>query len=227
MTLKAKTTSGHGPEVAEAEISEADGTGDMSSAPRPMRADAVKNRARILAVSEEIFASEGVSVPIDRVAEKAGLGIGTLYRHFPTKEALFEAIVVARLEDLLETAKAQTGASDAGEALFSFLRTMAGQASAKRDLFEALGSAGIDIKSQCSEMMDEIKRNVDLLRQRAVDAGALRNDVSTEEIFGLVMGACQASTHAGSDETGCQRMVEIVCDGLRSTVASPRSVRAS
>jgi AcrR family transcriptional regulator len=192
-----------------------------------MRADAVKNRARILAAAEEIFATEGVSVPIDRVAEKAGLGVGTLYRHFPTKEALFEAIVVERLEDLLETVRAQRDASDAGEALFSFLRAIAQQASAKRDLFEALGSAGIDIKSQCSEMMDEIKRNVDALRQRAVEAGALRNDVSTEEIFGLVMGACQASGHAGSDDAGCQRMVEIVCDGLRSTGVPHRAVRES
>src|SRR5580658_7478468 len=57
---------------------------------RPMRADAVKNRARILEAAEEIFATQGVSVPIDAVAERAGLGVGTLYRHFPTKEALFE-----------------------------------------------------------------------------------------------------------------------------------------
>jgi AcrR family transcriptional regulator len=223
MTAKAKAASG-GPEVSAGEAYEPDGSDQMPSTPRPMRADAVKNRARILAAAEEVFATEGVSVPIDRVAEKAGLGVGTLYRHFPTKEALFEAIVVARLEDLLETVKAQVEAGDAGDALFSFLRSMAGQASAKRDLFDALGSAGIDIKSQCSEMVDEMKQNVDVLRQRAAAAGALRCDVSTDEIFGLVMGACQAGEHAGSDEAGSQRMVEIVCDGLRSaTVPSHTS----
>jgi len=227
MTVKARTASDYGPGASEDEAYESDGSDTVPSPSRPMRADAVKNRARILAAAEEIFATEGVSVPIDRVAEKAGLGVGTLYRHFPTKEALFEAIVVERLEDLLETVRAQRDASDAGEALFSFLRAIAQQASAKRDLFEALGSAGIDIKSQCSEMMDEIKRNVDALRQRAVEAGALRNDVSTEEIFGLVMGACQASGHAGSDDAGCQRMVEIVCDGLRSTGVPHRAVRES
>ncbi len=227
MTVKATTASGHDPGVSENEASHAESVDEMPSTPRPMRADAVKNRARILAASEEIFATEGVSVPIDRVAEKAGLGVGTIYRHFPTKEALFEAIVVARLDDLLETVKAQRDARDAGEALFSFLRTMAEQASAKRDLFDALGSAGIDIKSQCTETMDEIKGNVDLLRRRAVDAGAIRPDVSTEEIFGLVMGACQASAHTGMDKAGSQRMVEIVCDGLRSTVVSPISVSVS
>ena len=112
-----------------------------------MRADAVKNRARILEAAEEIFATQGVSVPIDAVAERAGLGVGTLYRHFPTKEALFEAIVVARLEQLLETIRTQRDAPDPGPALFAFLGEFAGHASAKKDLFEALGSAGIDIKS--------------------------------------------------------------------------------
>ena len=112
-----------------------------------------------------------MSVPIDTVAERAGLGVGTLYRHFPTKEALYEAIVMARLDTLLETVRTLKDAADAGEALFSFLREFAGHASAKRDLFEALGSAGIDIKSQCSEMVDEMKQNVDSLRQRAVASG--------------------------------------------------------
>ena len=61
---------------------------------RPQRADAVKNRRRILEAAEEVFASQGVSAPVDLVAEQAGVGVGTLYRHFPTKEALIEAIVV-------------------------------------------------------------------------------------------------------------------------------------
>ena len=149
MTVKTKTASGYGLRVSDHRVDESGDSDERLPTARRMRADAVKNRARILAAAEEIFATEGVSVPIDRVAEKAGLGVGTLYRHFPTKEALFEAIVVARLETLLETVKAQREATDAGEALFSFLRAIAGQASAKRDLFEALGSAGIDIQRAC------------------------------------------------------------------------------
>jgi AcrR family transcriptional regulator len=197
--------------------------GDGVSPPRPMRADAVKNRARILAAAEEIFATQGVSVPIDTVAELAGVGVGTLYRHFPTKEALFEAIVMARLEEVLETVRTQSEAPDAGEALFGFLRRFAILASAKRDLFEAMGSAGFDIKSQCSAMVDEMKQKIDTLRLRAVDVGALRSDVSTDEMVGLVMGACQAGEHTGADGGGCQRMVEIVCDGLRPPITGPVS----
>jgi AcrR family transcriptional regulator len=223
MTAKAETASGTGPGVSAVEVRESDDAGERRPGSRPMRADAVKNRARILAAAEEIFAAEGVSVPIDTVAERAGLGVGTLYRHFPTKEALFEAIVVARLEQLLETARTQCDASDPGAALFAFLSEFSGHASAKRDLFEALSSAGIDIKSQCFEMMDEMKRTIDMLRQRAVAAGAIRADVSTDEMVGLVIGACQVGGHAGADDDSIQRMVKIVCDGLRGPDAALRS----
>ena len=211
--------------TANAATAPADGL-EVSGEVRPMRADAVKNRARILEAAEEIFATEGISVPVDRVAERAGLGVGTLYRHFPTKEALFEAIVVSRLEQLLELVRAQCAAQDPGPALFSFLREFAGQASAKRDLFDALGSAGIDIKSQCFETMDEMKRNIDVLRQRAVDVGAVRSDVSSEEMIGLIVGTCQAGGHDGIDEAAVQRMVEIVCDGLRAPVSSSPDIRS-
>jgi AcrR family transcriptional regulator len=181
-----------------------------------MRADAVKNRQRILEAAEAIFATEGVSVPIDTVAERAGVGVGTLYRHFPTKEALFEAIVVARLESLVEIAKSYAGAADPGDALFAFLGEFAQQASAKHDLFDALGSAGIDIKSTCAEMVDEMKRSIDVLLQRAVEAGSVRSDISTDEMIALVVGVCQGQSHSGCDDAAVQRMVRVVCDGLRA-----------
>src|ERR1700722_20337839 len=155
MTTKAQIAPGPGPESADGEGLAAE---SGRSSPRPMRSDAVKNRQRILEAAEEIFATEGLSVPIDTVAECAGVGVGTLYRHFPTKEALFEAIVTARLEQLLQVAKEHAVAADPGEALFCFLREFAQQASAKHDLFDALSSAGIDIKSTCSEMVDEMKQ---------------------------------------------------------------------
>ena len=102
MTAKAETDPGpRRPRSTEDGARESE-TDDGPPGARPMRADAVKNRQRILEAAEEIFATEGVSVPIDAVAERAGVGVGTLYRHFPTKEALFEAIVMARLEYLLE-----------------------------------------------------------------------------------------------------------------------------
>jgi AcrR family transcriptional regulator len=184
-------------------------------APRALRADAVKNRQRILEAAEATFASEGLSVPVDRVAERAGVGVGTLYRHFPTKEALFEAIVMTRLDDLLTEAQTAADAEDPAAALFTFLRHFAREASAKHDLFDAMGAAGFDIKSQCAETVDEIKRAVDRLVERAKVAGAIRPDVGAEEIIGLIVGVCQAAQQSAYDEAATNRMIDIVCDGIR------------
>jgi AcrR family transcriptional regulator len=224
MTADERAVSGGSAALAEEDAAQANRDLEVRfPGSRPMRADAMKNRRRILEVAEAVFAAEGVSVPIDIVAERAGVGVGTLYRHFPTKEALFEAIVMTRLTDLIETANARAEDREPVEALFSFLREFARQAFAKRDLFDALGSAGIDIKSQCSEMLDDMKRRIDLLLQRAVDAGAVRSDVSTEETIGLLTGACHAASHSGDGDVSVQRMVEVICDGLRAPAAARRS----
>jgi AcrR family transcriptional regulator len=186
-------------------------------APRAVRADAVKNRQRILEAAEATFASEGLAVPVDTVAERAGVGVGTLYRHFPTKEALFQAIVMTRLEDLVGEAQSAADAEDPAVALFSFLRHFASQATAKHDLFDAMGAAGFDIKSQCAETVDEMKRSVDRLVERVKAAGEIRSDVQTDEILGLIMGTCQAAQTSGLDEAASQRMVDIVCNGIRTS----------
>lgn len=180
-----------------------------------MRADALKNRTRILEAAEEIFATEGISVPIDDVAKRAGVGVGTLYRHFPTKEALFEAIVIARIERLLETAKGLEFADDPKEALFTFLREFATQAAAKRDLIDALQLTGVDFKSQCSGVIIEMMERIDTLLQRAVKANAVRADVPVKEVVDLVASACHAGGRTGTDQIAIRRMVEIVIDGLR------------
>lgn len=183
--------------------------------PRLMRADAVKNHRKILEAAEETFASEGVMVPIDIVAERAGVGIGTLYRHFPTKEALYEAIVMTRLSELLETADEYAALPDAGEALNSFLREFAIQAAAKKDLFEALSQAGVDIKTNCSDHIEGLMARIDGLRARAVLSGAVRADVTTEDILNLVMGSCHAAGQNGVDDEGLTRLVNIVIAGIQ------------
>jgi AcrR family transcriptional regulator len=179
-----------------------------------MRADALRNRNRILEAAEEIFAKEGLSVPVDAVAEAAGVGVGTLYRHFPTKEALFEAIVYTRLYELVEATRVGED-QDPGPAFFAFLDKMADQITLKHDLFDALAAAGVDVKSQCGELMHELELGIDGLRERAVAAGAVRDDVGTQEVMGLVIGACLAAEHTGMEKLGCGLMLEVVYDGLR------------
>ncbi len=185
-----------------------------------MRADALKNRERILEAAETTFASLGLSVPIDVVAQRAGVGVGTLYRHFPTKEALFEAIVTTRLEDLLDETKTRRDASDPGAALFLFLHRFANEAFAKADLFDAMNAAGFDIKSKCAETVDDLKRGLDVLVVRAKAVDAVRADITVDEVMSLISGTCMAARQAGLDDASCQRMVDIVCNGLRPPAAS-------
>jgi AcrR family transcriptional regulator len=188
---------------------------DAVDAPRPMRADALKNHEKILLAAEEIFALDGVNVPIDIVAERAGVGIGTLYRHFPTKEALFEAIVTTRLTSLIATAEQYLKDFGPKEGLHAFLREFARQASEKQDLFDALGQAGIDVKARCADTVEDLIAHIDMLRQRAVEAGAVREDVETEDIMNLVMGSCHAASHANSDSASLDRLVDIVVAGIQ------------
>jgi AcrR family transcriptional regulator len=183
--------------------------------PRPKRADAVRNHEKILKAAEETFATEGVSVPIDIVAERAGVGIGTLYRHFPTKEALYEAIVMTRLITLLDLAEGYARDPDPATALYSFLRDFATQAAEKKDLFEALSQAGIDFKTHFSTQVEELVAKVDTLRLRAVASGAVRADVATQDILSLVVGSCHAAGSSGFDESGLNRMIDIVIAGIQ------------
>ena len=144
-------------------VTEADARTNGDASPRPLRADAAKNRERILEAAEATFTAEGVAAPIDAVAQRAGVGVGTVYRHFPTKEALFEAIVTARLDALCETTKQLAEGEAPDEAVFSFLREFGRQASAKQDLFDAMDAAGLDIKSVCAASVEELTRGIDRL----------------------------------------------------------------
>ena len=186
---------------------------------RVPRADAVRNLAKILRAAEEVFAAEGLAVPIDEVARRAGVGIGTVYRHFPTKEALFEAIVVARLEGLIERAQGLCTAVDAGEALFAFVSDLITLAVEKRDIIDELARAGLHSAELDAPIKEKLNAQVEVLLHRAQAAGAVRQDVNIVDLTTLLMGTCMAAGQQGHPEcTG--RLVAVICDGLR---AVPRS----
>lgn len=184
--------------------------------PRPQRADAAKNRLRILEAAEEVFAADGVGAPVDAVAERAGVGVGTLYRNFPTKEALFEAIVVLRIDELAQAIESVAEAEEPGQAFFDFLRLLAERAALKRDLVAALATAGIDIKSQCAETYDRMHQAIERLLRRAQEAGAVRGDIDASQAIGLVIGTCMATEHSPGFAGTSNRMLEVVFDGMRS-----------
>ena len=148
------------------------------------RADARRNRAQILAAAEIVFAEEGLGVPVDEVARRAGVGVGTLYRHFPTKEALFEAVIVHHMERLRDEARTLADSDEPGEALFLFLGFLARDVAAKRNLFEALSGAGINVKDSAGEIKEELEAAAAHLLARAQQAGQVRPDVTVPDVVG-------------------------------------------
>jgi AcrR family transcriptional regulator len=183
-----------------------------------LRADARRNRAQILRAAETVFASKGPGAPIDEVAKEAGLGVGTLYRHFPTKEALIEAVVVDRMQGLLVDARARFASADPGSALFAFLARVFDQAMATKALSNALANTGLDLKKRDSPLWDlwrELVRSTEKLLTRAQRAGLVRSDVDVEDLMAMVGGTAHVMEQ--SDGTcSAERILAIVCDGLRA-----------
>jgi AcrR family transcriptional regulator len=182
---------------------------------KPLRADAERNRQRVLEVAQAVFASEGLSVAIDEIARRAELGVGTLYRHFPTKEALFLAIVVDRMEHLIEEAEERAEAEDPGEALFGFLALLAKEGAAKRDFMDALSATNADVGRTLASMKSDLRAAMTVLVEKAQKAGRVRPDVGVHEVMALMTGAFAAMERMEPGAKGRERLLAIVCDGLR------------
>ena len=181
---------------------------------RPLRADAARNRARVLDVAYETFAAEGLSVPIDEIARRAGVGAGTVYRHFPTKEALFAAVIEDRMQHLVDGGYALLKSEGPGEALFSYLRSIVLQWGATdRGLVDALAGLGIDIPSVAPDAEDAFLAVLADLLRAAQDAGTARQDIGVREVKSILVG-CQAMEAYNS--ALADRVTDVVVDGLRA-----------
>ena len=190
---------------------------------RPLRADARRNRARVLAAADAVFASEGAATTTEAVARAAGVGVGTVFRHFPTKDALLEAVFVARLEVLAEEASALADAKDPGAAFFEFFTRVIEQSANRHTFAAALAATGVDVEHTTAVTVgDDLLDALDHLLMRAQEAGAVREDVSVSEVIALLVGTTRAAEHAGWDPTVQARTLAVVCDGLRpATDATP------
>ncbi|MCV7206622.1 TetR family transcriptional regulator [Mycolicibacterium peregrinum] len=179
-----------------------------------MRADAARNRARVLEVAYETFAADGLAVPIDEIARRAGVGAGTVYRHFPTKEALFQAVIAERIRGVVEEGRTLLAEADPAEAMFTFLRSMVLQwGAADRGLVDALAGSGIDVNSVVPEAEDEYLAVVGDLLAAAQRAGTVRGDVTVADVKALLVG-CQAMQTYNADVA--ERVTSVVFDGLRA-----------
>ena len=180
---------------------------DRLAQDRPLRADAQRNRDKVLRAAREAFAASGYGVPLDEIAARAGVGPGTVYRHFPTKEALFEAVVSARLKDLLEDARQRAHSDDPEAAFFGFMARVAEEGMAKRDLPDAIVASG-PLREEFSAALDELLR-------RAQEAGAVRDGITTGDLIALLKGLF-VSAKDEPDPARYRRLLAVVTAGLRA-----------
>ena len=168
-----------------------------------MRADAARNREKVLDAARELFATQGFEVPLDEIASRAGVGPGTVYRHFPTKQALFQAVTETRVSAMI--ASADEAADDPRQALFAFLTKMADEAAVKRDMSDAI--------TVSPELRKSLHKALGGLLHRAQEAGTVRADVTATDLVVLMKGMLQ-SMHDGANPAV---LLEIVLKGLQSS----------
>lgn len=192
--------------------------------PRVLRADARRNREAVLAAAKRLFADQGLDAQMPDVARAANVGVGTVYRHFATKDDLIAALVAERFERLAERVRENLETEDAWEGFCGFIRFAAQIQASDRGLCEVMGSR--------PELMDSAARAAglpelcDLLVRRAKDTGQLRRDIEWEDIPMIACGLGSVTQADVGPATGrWPRLVEIILDGLRAPGAAqlPRS----
>lgn len=181
-----------------------------------MRADARRNRARVLEAAEVVFSREGVEAPTEAVARHAGVGIGTVFRHFPTKEALLEALLVLRVTQVAEAAERCGAGSDAAGGLEALARDVLSRSAGKRAYADALALAGRPQSQELVLAQRRARAAVDELLRRAQREHTIRDDIQTGDFIALVVGQAQAAEQAGWDAGVQDRTLRVLFDGLRA-----------
>ncbi len=192
-----------------------------TQAERPLRADARRNRERILQSAKEVFAQHGAEAQMDDVAERAGVGVGTVYRHFPTKEALMAELVRQKFQQLADGARA--GLSREGEPFEAFagtLRRNAEQCADDAAMQHALSAVGEHIWNESLAVQEELYALTEQLIERARRAGTIRTDIAASDIAMLMCGVSSTMNHPGSG-FDWRRHLELVIDMLRAPQARP------
>jgi len=181
---------------------------------RPMRADAQRNRDKLLRVATEAFTELGVEVPLEEIARRAGVGIGTFYRHFPTREALVVAVYRQLIDDLAAAARELPLVHPPAEALRQWMHAFVDYATVKRGMVVLLKS----MMETESQLFDDARATLNAaagsLMTAAAQAGAIRPDVGPAEVIRAIGGICMATDRPGSGQTAIA-LVDLVFDGLR------------
>jgi AcrR family transcriptional regulator len=181
---------------------------------RRIRADSVRNRERLLTAAAAVFGAGGQNASLEAVARSAGVGIGTLYRHFPTREALFEAVYRHEVDHLAALADELAREPDPMEALRRWLHANVQLVATKKGMLAALALAASSSSELYIYSFTTLTKAVGSLLDRAIAEGRIRADIQAEELLRTLVGLCYICDQPGWQAT-VLHMVDIFLDGLR------------
>src|ERR1700676_1760588 len=198
------------------------GMSQSTESTRKPRADAVRNRERVLEAAKAVFSAGGAEASLEAVARAAGVGIGTLYRHFPTREALFEAVYCREVQHLADLAEQLKQEAEPMDALRHWMRSNVRFVATKKGMSAALALAAYKNSELFSYSFDRLTRAVGGLLDRAIAAGEIREDISPEDLLRALVGMCYMHDQPGW-QTSVLRLVDVFIDGLRNRGKAQRS----
>ncbi len=196
-----------------------DGVESRGDADRRVRADAKRNLAALLQAAKTVFATSGVDAPVREIAEKADVGIGTLYRHFPQRSDLIAAVFRHEIDACAEAAPILAAEHAPGEALAKWMQRYAAFIGTKRGLAPALHSGNPAFEPLREYFEQRVRPAMRSLLESAIAAGEVRDDVDSDELLHAVASLCMPA----QDEGRAQRMVALLVDGLRCGTRPPRT----
>lgn len=187
---------------------------------RPRRADARRNYDSLLQVATEAFTNEGVEVPLEELARRAGVGIGTLYRHFPSRDVLVETVYRAEVDRLAAAADELLDELPPGEALEAWMHRFVGYVATKRGMAAALKNVSASHPELVATSRDRTKAAATKLLGAASAAGDVRGDTDPQDLVRAISGICLASDQSDWQQQAT-RLVGLLMDGLRYGAERP------
>jgi AcrR family transcriptional regulator len=198
----------------------------MTEAERHLRADALRNRERLLDAAATVFRERGIDVSVGEVAQLAGVGRGTLFRNFPTKQDLIAAIVRKRIEEAQAIGSELLSTGDPAESVFTFIGEIAGRQALERTLFEAVAGEFL-ARPEIRAAFAEVLAVLDQLLDAGKRAGTVRAEVGALDVMMLVKGVCAAVSALGEVSADTvERHVDLACAAI-STPAHAQPLRGS
>ncbi|MFJ1749337.1 TetR/AcrR family transcriptional regulator [Streptomyces sp. NPDC088116] len=185
-----------------------------SAAGRPVRADARRNRDRLVAVARAAFAAADGTVALESIARDAGVGIGTLYRHFPTREALVEAVYAAELDDVATSAPTLLDELPPEAALRAWMDRYAAFVATKRGMIDTLRTGWASGRIATPATRERLTAAIGMILAQGARTGSLREDADPEDVTTMLLGVFLSTAAVGTPErTG--RLLDLLVDALR------------